>query len=99
MSEPLAQKARSVIRFGYDRARFVDKFIQSDFELPRGKNVVRVRGKTKSDRKKSVYPKSSARSHASEMSVHMINPYCPQAKTNVDRLVKPKEIGASPPVI
>src|SRR4029077_11187902 len=95
MRELVAQKARGVIRFGYDHARSIHKFIQSDFELPRSENVVRVRGKTESDRKKLVYPKSSACSHSGEMSVHMIYLHCPQAQTNVDRLVKPKEIGAA----
>ena len=99
MRELVAQKARGVIRFGYDCARFIHKFIQSDFELPRRENVVGVRGKTESDRKKLVYPKSSACSHAGEMSVHMIYLHCPQAQTNVDRLVKPKEIVAATPFI
>src|SRR4029077_13867170 len=99
MRKSLAQKARGIIRFGYDHARSIHKFIQSDFELPRRKNVVGVRGKTERDRKKLVYPKSSARSHAREMSVHMIYPHCLQAQTNVDRLVKPKEIGAAVPLI
>src|SRR5205085_4534391 len=74
-------------------------FIQSDFELPRGENVVRVCGKTESDRKKLVYPESSARSHAGEMGVHTIDPHLLQAQTNIDRLVKPKEIGAAIPFI
>src|SRR5258708_25624323 len=99
MRELVAQKARGVIRFRDDRARCIDKFIQSDFELPRRENVVRVRGKTESDRKKLVYPENSTRSHAGEMSVHMIDPHLPQAQTNVDRLVKPKEIGAAIPFI
>src|SRR4030095_13422428 len=97
--ESVAQKTRGVIRFGDDRTRCIDKFIQSDFELPRREHVVRVRGKTKSDRKKLVYPESRASSHAGEMSVHMIDPHLPQAQTNVDRLVKAKEIGAAPPFI
>ena len=96
MRESLAQKARGVIRFGDDCARCIHKFIQSDFELPRRENVVRVRGKTESDRKKLVYPKSSARSHAGEMRVNMIDPHFLQAQTNVDRLIEPKEIGAAP---
>src|SRR6266700_925487 len=99
MRESVAQKARGVIRFGDDRTRCIDKFVQPDFELPRRENVVRVRGKTESDRKKLVYPESSARSHAGEMSVHMIDPHLPQAQNNVDRLVKPKEIGAASPFI
>ena len=99
MRESLAQEARSVIRFGYDHARFIHKFIQSDFELPRRENVVRVRGKTEIDRKKLVYPKSSSRSHTGEMSVQMIDPHCLQAQTNVYRLVEPKEIGAASPFI
>ena len=99
MRESLTQKARGVIRFGDDCTRCIDKFIQSDLELPRRENVVRVRGKTESDRKKSVYPESSARSHAGEMSVHMIDPHLPQAQSNIDRLVKPKEIGAAAPFI
>src|SRR5438094_10258647 len=99
MRESVAQKARGVIRFGDDYARSIDEFIQSDFELPRRENVVRVGGKTESDRKKLVYPKSSARSHAGEMSVHMIDSHLPQAQTNVDRLVEPKEIGAAIPFI
>src|SRR6185503_4675059 len=65
----------------------------------RRENVIRVRGKTESDRKKLVYPKSSARSHTGEMSVHMIDPHLPQAQTNVDRLIKPKEISAASPFI
>src|SRR5258708_19262663 len=99
MRESVAQKPRGVIRLGDDRARCIDKFIQSDFELPRRENVVRVRGKTESDRKKLVYPESSARSHAGEMSMHMIDPHLPQAQTNVDRLVKPKEISTAIPFI
>ena len=99
ITELLAQKTRGIIRFGDDYARSIHKFIQSDFELPRGENVVRVRGKTESDRKKLVYPKSSARSHAREMSVHVVNLHLLQAQTNVDRLVKPKEIGAASPFI
>src|SRR5207247_5905426 len=94
MRESVAQKARGVIRFGYDRTRCINKFVQSDFELPRRENVVRVRGKTESDRKKLVYPESSARSHAGEMGVNMIDPNLLQAQTNVDRMVKTKEIGA-----
>src|ERR1044071_5460683 len=97
--ELLAQKARSVIRFGDDYARLIHKLIQSDFELPRRKNVIRVRGKTESDRKKFVYPESRTRSHSGEMSVHMIDPHCLQPQTNVDRLVKPKEIGSASPLI
>src|SRR4029077_21082251 len=91
MRESLAQEARCIIRFGYDHARSIHKFIQSDFELPRGEDVVRVRGKTESDRKKLVDPESSARSHAGEMSVHVIDPHCPQAQSNVERLVESKE--------
>ena len=99
MQESLAQKTRSVIRFGNDCARCIDEFIQSDFELPRRENVVRVRGKTESDREKFVDPESSARSHAGEMSVHMIDPHCLQAQANVNRLVKPKKIGTAAPFI
>src|SRR5215208_6643193 len=99
MRKLVAQKPRRVIRFGYDYARSIHKFIQPDFELPRRENVVRVRGKTESDRKKFVYPKGGARSHACEMSVHMIDPHLPQAHTNVDRLVEPKKIGAAIPFI
>src|SRR6266540_5022531 len=99
MRESFAQKACGEIRFGDDCARFIHNFIQSDFELPRRENVVRVRGKTESDRKKLVDPKSSARSHAGEMRVDVIDPHCPQEQTNVDRLVEPKEIGAATPFI
>ena len=87
MRESLAQKARGIVRFGDDCARGIDKFIQSDFELPRRENVVRVRGKTESDRKKFVDPESGARSHAGEMSVHMIDPHFSQAQSNVDGLI------------
>src|SRR6478735_4165645 len=97
MSELVAQKARCVIRFGYDHARFIHKFIQSDFELPRRENVVGVRGETESDREKLVYPKSSACSHAGEMSGHMIYLLCPKAQTNVERLEKPKETAGAAP--
>src|SRR5205814_2796050 len=97
--ESVAQKARGVIRFGDDRTRRIAKFIQSDFKLPRRENVVCVRGKTESDRKKSIDPESSAGSHAGEMRVHMIDPHFSQAQTNVDRLVKAKEIGAAAPFI
>src|SRR6186713_1475010 len=99
MRKSIAQKTGGVICFGYDYACCTHKFVQCDLELSRRKNVVRVRGKTESDRKKLVYPKSSARSHASEMSVHVIDPHCLQAQTNVNRLVKPKKIGAAIPFI
>src|SRR6185369_6825772 len=82
-----------------DCSRFIDKFIKSNFEMPRSENIVRMRGKTESDRKKIVYPKSSARSHAGEMSVHVTDPHLAQAQSNVDRLIKPKEIGATTPFI
>src|SRR5436309_16087530 len=99
MREWLAQKARGVIRFGNDCACCIDKFIQSDFELPRSENVVRMRGKTETDWKKFPDPESGARSHTSEMSVHSVDPRFPQAKSNVNGLVEAKEIGAAPPFI
>jgi hypothetical protein len=99
MRKSLAQKSRGIICFRDDCTRCVAKFIQSDFELPRRKNVVRVGGKTERDGKKLVDPKSGARSHAGEMRVHMIYPHLPQAPSNMDRLVKPKEIGAASPFI
>src|SRR5205823_12407920 len=99
MRESLAQKARGVIRFGDDCARSIDKFIQCDFELPRRENVVRVRGKTESNGKKSGDPESSTRSHTGEMSMHMIDPHFAQAQSTINRLVEPKEIGPASPCI
>src|SRR5262245_50811374 len=58
MRESLTQKAQGVIRFSDDRARCINKFIQSDFELSRRKNIVRVRGETETDGKKLVNPES-----------------------------------------
>src|SRR4029453_18827773 len=80
-------------------ARCIYKFIQPDFELSRRKNVVRVSGKTKSDRKEFVDPEGSSRSHTGEMRVHMIDPHLPQKQSNVDRLIESKEIGTAPPLI
>src|SRR5262249_13534903 len=99
MRESLAQKARGVICFGHDCARCIDKFIKSDLELSRRENVVCVRGKTESDRKKFIDPESSSRSHAGEVRVHMINPHFLQAEANIDGLVEPKKIRAAPPFI
>src|SRR5262245_3715238 len=99
MRESLAQKARCIICFGHDCPRCIDQLIESDFELSRRENVVCVRGKAESDRKKLIYPESSTRRHAGEMRVHMIDPHFLQAQSNVDRLVEPKEIGAAPPFI
>src|SRR5215469_1432156 len=99
MRKSLPQKARRVICFGDDRARCIDKFIQSDFEISWRENVVRVGRKTESDREKFIDPKSGARSHAGEMRVHMIDAHLPQEESNMDRLVKPKEIGAASPFI
>src|SRR5262249_45583613 len=94
-----AQKARGVICFGDDCARCIDKFIQSDFKLLGRENVVGVRGKTKTDREKFVNPESSARSHAGEMSVQMLDPHLSQAQSNVDRLVEAKEVREASPFI
>src|SRR5262245_31588930 len=99
MRESLAQKARGVICFGDDCARCIDKFIESDLELSRRENVVCVRGKTESDRKKFIDPESSSRSHAGKVRVHMINPHFLQAEANVDGLVQSKKIRAAPPFI
>src|SRR5262249_47939554 len=96
MREPLEQKFGGIIRFRDGCARGIDKLIQRDFELPRYENIVRVRSKTESDLKKIVDPESGTRSHAGEMSVHMIDPHLSQAQPNVNRLVEPQEIGAPP---
>src|SRR3954452_21661888 len=95
----LAQKPGGIIRFGYHYARSIHKFVQPDLELSRRENVVGMRGKTESDRKKLADPESSARSHACEMSVHMIDPHCLQSQTNVDRLAKSEKIRAATPFI
>ena len=97
--ESLTQKLRGVIRFGHDCTRRLDKLIQADFEVTRRKNVICVRGKTETDSKKFVDPEGRARGHAGEMRVHMANPHFTQAQSDVNRLVQPKEISASPPFL
>src|SRR5947208_16797844 len=97
--ESLAQKLRGVIRFGHDCTRPLDKLIQADFEVTRRKNIICVRGKTETDSKKFVDPKGRARGHTGEMRMHMPNPHFTQPYSDVNRLVQPEEISASPPFL
>src|SRR5438034_1448740 len=95
----LSQKLRSVIGLGNDYACCTDELIKSNLEIPRCKNVIGVRGKTKCDWKKFVDPESRARGHSGEMGVNMTNSELLQPQADVDCLIKPKEIGPSSPFI
>src|SRR6266403_1643621 len=95
----LSQKLRRVVGLCNDYARCIDKLIKSDLETSRRKNVVGMRGKTKSDGKKFMDPESRARGHSREVRVNMTNPHLLQAQPNVNSLIEPKEISAPSPFI
>ena len=65
------QKFFGVIGLGNDYARCIDKFVQTDLEISRRKNVIGMRGKAESDWEELADPEGSARGHSSEVRVNM----------------------------
>ena len=95
----LSQKLLRVIGFGNDYTRCLDKFVQTDLEIPWRKNVVCVRGKAKSDWKKFGDPESGARSHPGEVCMNVVDSHVLQAQSDIHSLIKAKKIGAPAPLI
>src|SRR6266700_7295794 len=97
--EALAQEFFRVIGLGNDCTRCIDKFVQTDLEISRRKNIIGVGGKAESDWEEFADPESSARGHSSEVCVNVTNPYFLQAQSDINCLIKTEEICAAPPFI
>src|SRR5213595_2963710 len=95
----LLQKFLCVIRFGNNYTRCIKEFIEPNLKISGRENIVGMRGKAKSNSKKSVHPESGARGHSSKVRVDMTNPHFLQSQSNIDRLIEPKKIGAPAPLI
>src|SRR5438045_5355674 len=95
----LLQKFLCVIRFGNNYTRCIKEFIEPNLKISGRENIVGMRGKAKSNSKKSVHPKSGASGHSSKVRVNMTNPHFLQSQSKIDSMIEPQKISAPAPIL
>ena len=97
--EALADVIGGEVAFRDDGHRAFQKHGQTNFEIARGENIVRVRGQAVIDPEKLADPIRSPCGHSREVGMHAIDSLLPQARPDKGGLRQPQEIRLPSPFL